>query len=210
MTDMASDRITTLFPGATPSHAYLIVAGILLGVLAGPGVLGRVAPEIHRQLFGGPDPAQVQQTMQSHRERVNDQLDRLRDSGVSKEAVDEQMVQWAAEEEAIVRAFERQRTEGVLPKLVAVGLAIVVVMLIEAIFGVAPGADGRAVVWPSQARLVTVRYGLLGLGVMLVLAQPAVLAAVKPVFALILLAVALGAGLVPLGTGRAEAGREGR
>ena len=47
--------------GGGPDHRdlYLIVVGVLLGVLLGPGVLGRFAPNVYDRIFVGRDSAQV-------------------------------------------------------------------------------------------------------------------------------------------------------
>jgi len=209
---IASDpRPIPLLPHATPAHAYLIVAGIVLGVLAGPGVLGRLAPDVHRQLFGGLDAQQVEQLdglLEAHRSKTLEQIQRLEGTGVSQDRVTERLDEFAAEEELIRAQIARQqvqaRTDGVMPMLMAVMLAVVAVVLLEAVLGPQVDAQGRAVVLPVHGRLVTVRYGLLAVWTMLVLAQPAAMLSLKPVFAIALIAVALAVGLVPLGRNAPE------
>ena len=46
-----SDTPDTPNPG--PVELYILAAGLLLGILLGPAVLGRVAPTAHASLFGG-------------------------------------------------------------------------------------------------------------------------------------------------------------
>jgi len=195
-----------LLPHATPTHAYLIVVGIVLGVLAGPGVLGRFAPDVHRDLFGGLTAEQSQLLdgkLQDHRDQMLDQLKRLEGTGVSKDRVQERLDEFKIEEDAIRADIARQtqsaRLQGVLPMLMAVMLGVVAVVLLESVLGPQVDKRGRAVVLPLHGRLVTVRYGLLAVWTMLVLAQPAALLAMNPVFAIALVAVALVVGLVPLG-----------
>lgn len=203
---MSDSNTIPLLPHATPTHAYLIVVGIVLGVLAGPGVLGRFAPDVHRDLFGGLTAEQSQLLdgkLQDHRDQMLDQLKRLEGTGVSKDRVQERLDEFKIEEDAIRADIARQtqsaRLQGVLPMLMAVMLGVVAVVLLESVLGPQVDKRGRAVVLPLHGRLVTVRYGLLAVWTMLVLAQPAALLAMNPVFAIALVAVALVVGLVPLG-----------
>ncbi len=189
-----------LLPHATPAHAYLIVAAIVLGVLAGPGILGRAAPDLHRSVFGGADPTQAQAMLEAHRAETTANLERMEAVGVTKIAVDEYLAQRANVETSIHRALGREQVLHIVPMTTAVVLVLLAVMILESVVAPLPDAAGRAVVSPTLGRLVTVRYGLIGLWVMLVLAQPATLWSLKPLFVALLLVVALAAGLTPLGS----------
>jgi hypothetical protein len=73
------------FPGGRASAA--ILAGIVAGVLLGPGVLGRVAPDLHRAVMQGgvPEQAEFDRRLTEARGAVA----ALRESGVTDVAIDE-------------------------------------------------------------------------------------------------------------------------
>lgn len=188
-------------PFATASHAYLIVAGILLGVLAGPAVLGRLAPAAHRAMFDGPDVAAIEAERDASETRFFEDVEGL---DVTKQYVEDQIAQIRAVADAKIEDGRRRQIERVAVLSAALLLGLVVTMLLESVLAPEPDRQGRAVVPPTLGRLITVRYALAGLMVAVLLASPVVLWAMPLVFAGLVIVVALGAGLVPLGGGKAE------
>ncbi|MFI4859498.1 MAG: hypothetical protein ACIAXF_02330, partial [Phycisphaerales bacterium JB063] len=115
-TEKPNDAVT-LWPLPDARHIYLLAAGIVLGVLLGPAVMGRVLPSAYEQLFnrGGystelesareaalammNDPgswllspevdAEVERFETLAREKLNRQLTTLRATGVTQQAIDE-------------------------------------------------------------------------------------------------------------------------
>ncbi|MEO0474512.1 MAG: hypothetical protein AAF085_00895 [Planctomycetota bacterium] len=53
ISDAPSSSRLTLWPLPDQRHLYMLVAGVVLGVLLGPAVLGRAAPQLYDPLFLG-------------------------------------------------------------------------------------------------------------------------------------------------------------
>jgi hypothetical protein len=162
---------------------YLIVAGLVLGLLLGPAVLGRLAPQRYLALFPSVESARAD--LEAFDRNLSDLARQLAATGATGAAADELRVQMAPQRLPLVTALiEAKRSAGRLP---AVTLALAALMVIEA-------AGGSVL----ARRLVTVRFALIALWIALLLAQPAALADVPIAFAGLVLVVALVAGLVPL------------
>lgn len=188
-------------PFADARHLYLLGVGLLLGILLGPAVLGRVAPETYAAWFTGAGEAASE--VRVFNEDTADGLERLLATGVSGIAIEEYIAEREAERQmlpAFGRAVieEKQHEAAWAGRLVALVLTIIVVMGVEAWAGPTP-RKGRAVVSPMLGRLVTIRYALVALWLMLALASPAALLNAPWGFAAALLLVALIVGLVPVG-----------
>ncbi len=179
---------------------YLLVAGIILGVLLGPALLGRVAPSIYQDVFvGGTDFTQQINEAQAESDR---QLEALTDIGVTEAAIPEQALlgdQSLIYLKAQREQAQRQRLGELTGWTSALMLAVIAVMLIESL--VSPDVSaGKTMKVPSAlGRLVTARYALAALWVAIVLAQPALLKQLPILFVALLVVVALAAALVPLG-----------
>ena len=199
-----------MWPFPDSRHLYLLIAGLVLGVILSPAVLGRLAPDLWQSAFSVPT---LHEAVDAFSLQTNDELDRLAASGASKTHVEEVLTQRHAQQLALE---ERLVTEAaftrMLPLLLALGLTLGAVMILETVMAPAkPDASqaetsggGRYEVRPAVGRLVTVRYVLLAVGIALMLAQPMLWSAVPLVFTLLLLTGALGMGLVPLGARRAK------
>lgn len=243
----------------------MLVAGVVLGVLLGPAVLGRLAPPTYDALFEGTgDLSEVQQA-RAELEKLDtgeidftqskqataafeafDQANQLRTQRIEKikkqyeiigsendstaiardEQVraiqDEQQTDLAtlqlrlieikqsmkdrlAFDVAQAQAKVEQRRDAHRDKLM--GMATVMLLLIvvlhaaEAILSPQRSEleQGKAALPPILSRLITVRYALAAGWLMLMLAQPVWLRGIDLTFGLVLLAVVLVAGLVPLG-----------
>lgn len=177
-----------------------MVAGIILGVLLGPALLGRVAPSIYQDVFvGGTDFTQQINEAQAESDR---QLEALTDIGVTEAAIPEQALlgdQSLIYLKAQREQAQRQRLGELTGWTSALMLAVIAVMLIESL--VSPDVSaGKTMKVPSAlGRLVTARYALAALWVAIVLAQPALLKQLPILFVALLVVVALAAALVPLG-----------
>ena len=188
-------------PFATPAHAYLIVAGILLGVLAGPGVMKRLAPDWHRAFFHSVDLTQLEN---DHRDELDRFYDQITGTGVSKEYVDEQVAQIDMVYQAKLNAGRQAERHRVATLVLSLTFAIFLVMILEAVLSPDPRAGCKDNATPTEAspvvgRLITIRYALAGLAVALLLASPGMLMSLPFGFLALLLAIALILGLIPLG-----------
>lgn len=192
-----------LWPLADQRHLYMIVAGIVLGVVLGPAVLGKVVPNLYDRAFvGSGDTTELDaavdardafyndaDTRNATRQRIIDQHRLIMDDGDSAEvAMEEQLValsnRFADEEEAlklgvvIAEQPVNGRRDAHAQRLAGLAttllLALCIAFAVESIMGPPTGERGRAVELPAAlARLVTVRYALIAIWVALMLAQPA-------------------------------------
>ncbi|MEZ6190224.1 MAG: hypothetical protein R3C45_02935 [Phycisphaerales bacterium] len=179
---------------------YLLIAGIVLGVLLGPAVLGRVAPDVYRDVFVGGGEYLHQLTEENI--KTQQQLEALQDTGVTEEAIPEHVV--GREQELVVLkaqldAAQRQRMGELTGWTAALMLAVIAVMMVESLISPDLEAGVAAKVPPAVGRLVTARYALASLWIAIVLARPQLLTQVPILFAAGLVVVALGAALMPLG-----------
>jgi len=258
----------TLWPLPDVKHVYLLAAGIFLGVMLGPAVLGRVMPAQYEQWFNaGGDTTQLDQAHAEALElmekpesyllppdidaeitryetlayaAMDARLETMRDIEVTPQAIEEERQQSQdtirGHRDAVTqRAFDTRRNELLLQiaglerkqaetrhahrlKLIGIQMALILALvafaIAEALLAPTPapgsgdseeaggepaGASKAAAVSPRLAHLVTVRYALLAGWLTLAIAQPAAIKAVSPVFAVLLVAVVLVAGFVPLG-----------
>lgn len=169
---------------------YILVAAIALGLLLGPGVLGRLAPATYDRWFIGGQVAQQALTQKEREFESGRQA--LAMTGASSNALVEYeqnlrpqlAVMQAGLQQA--RADHATRLGGVLASLV---LALALVMVGESL--VDPGADR------VRARLTSGRYIILGLWIALALARPALLRPASPVVVAVVVAGVLLLMLLP-------------
>lgn len=210
-------------------HLYMLVAGIVLGVLLGPAVLGNAAPNLYDKLFlGSGDMSEVEKAEEKiaefeasdeytkRMENVQRQAEMF-DAGDSPQLdVQAQMLRIVNEQaqagqqlrEAWVDAYaavELRRSEHgrqILGLSTLLLLLVGLVMLIEPILAPQKNeldAHGRAEFPAALSRLITARYALLGGWLTLALAKPDWLLSINPVVAIILAALVGLAAFVPLG-----------
>lgn len=201
MTDKPDEQTSTCVnPFPDVGGLYLLVAGIVLGVLLGPAVLGRVAPSIYQDVFvGGGEIAKELIESQAETQR---QLEALEATGVTDVALPEQVM--AREQQLVLlKAQLDQAQRDRLGELIgwtgALMLAVIAVMMIESLVSPDVSAGKTMKVPPALGRLITARYALAALWITIVLAQPALLKQLPILFVGLLVVVALAAALVPLG-----------
>lgn len=182
--------------GGGPDHRdlYLIVVGVLLGVLLGPGVLGRFAPAVYDRIFVGRESVRlITDEMQRLQAETLTTAERIQASGASEEALVEALApgreKAAALQERLIAVVEAERASR-RGRVTAIILTLVAIMVIETL--VQPtGATLRG-------RLATARYALIALWLAFLLAQPHLLREIPIAFLIGLIAVALVAALTPL------------
>jgi len=186
------------FPG--PASLYLLVGGILLGVLMGPAVLGRFAPKSYENLFvGGADLARQ---LETQRATTAEQLQTLEQIGVTDAAIPEQLLGRQNQQAVLLAQLQqaqRQRLDTWSGWATAIMLAVIAMMMLEALVAPDLRSAGPTQVSPALGRLATSRYALTGLWLALMIAQPKLLAQLPVVFAGLLIVVAAGAALMPIG-----------
>lgn len=143
-----------------PIELYILAAGLLLGVLLGPAVLGRVAPAAHASLFGG-GPA-TQQRVEYEQETAA-MVAALQATGVTPDAVDEQLELRSAPGELFQEGANAVMDVRAFGYITMIGLALTLWFSVQA----ALGKSGR--MWS------VVNYALIALGLAVVLARPSML-----------------------------------
>lgn len=161
---MSSKLQTT--PG--PIELYILAAGLLLGVLLGPAVLGRVAPAAHASLFGG---GPATQQLMKYEEETAAMVAALEATGVTPDAIDEQIELRSLQREAIRQARDAVMDRNAMMKINAAFALLAIMMLAEAI-GKRSNKSGRELHW--QFWLMRARYLLAGFGLAIFVAQPAI------------------------------------
>lgn len=203
---------THVSPFPDTGGLYLLIAGIVLGVLLGPAVLGRVAPAVYRDVFvGGAD---IARELAGEQAEARQQLETLGNIGVTEEAIPEQVLGREQQlvllkaqlDQAQLDQAQRQRLGELTGWTAALMLAVIAVMMIEALVSPDVKAGAATNVPPTLGRLVTARYALAAIWIVIVLARPQLLTQVPILFAALLIVVALGAALVPLGGGARRSG----
>jgi hypothetical protein len=182
-----------LLPGPDHRDLYLVIAGILLGVLLGPAVLGRVSPATYDKLFVGA--AAIQEERQALDTQLQRDIQRLAATGVSETAIQEKIQAAQAKQGEFQKQIEQAR-EGRAGRAAGIVVVLLIVMILETL------VDPRNL-W-LRARLATARYGLIAIWLALLLAQPALIRALPLPFIALLTAIALVVALVPLGKRNAE------
>jgi len=186
------------FPG--PANLYLLVGGILLGVILGPAVLGRVAPDAYNCVFvGGRD---LTNQIQAQQATTAEQLQTLEQIGATDAAIPEQLMGRESQQAVLLaqlQQVQQARQAQWSGWATAIMLAVISMMMLEALAGPDLRGDGPTEVSPALGRLVTSRYALTGLWLTVVIAQPKLLAQLPVIFAGLLILVAAGAALMPMG-----------
>jgi hypothetical protein len=168
---------------------YILAVGVLLGLLLGPAVLGRLHAPTYQRLFVGHDRA-LQAQLDDATATYLDNRERLKAIDVTPveiDALDDRHVQQVEPIVADIAAARLRHADGLMQLLGAMVIAVLAVMVLEA---VVPSA--------KQAGLTTARYAILAMWAAIALAQPGLFARVPLLFTALLLAVAVAAAMVPL------------
>jgi hypothetical protein len=181
----------------------MLVGGLLLGVLLGPAVLGRLAPETYERVFvGGGELARQLEAEQAITEK---QLRALEQTGATDAAIPEQLMGRQSQQAVLLAQLQQaqqQRLGEWSGWATAIVLAMIAMMMLESLVGPDLRSKGPVEVSPALGRLVTSRYALTGLWLAVVIAQPKLLAQLPVVFAGLLIVVAAGSALMPMGKNR--------
>ena len=200
-----------------PDHRdlYLLVAGVVVGVLLSGAVFGRLAPTWYQQFFQGVSAQQVEDAQKAHAQ-TQEEISKLLTTGVSIEAVEEHLDLIRQDESNpmfVLQQATEQRSAQMVGLIVAVLLSVLIIMIIETqvspTLEKASGVDsvkgnsgmttsGGTEIKPAVARLKNVRYALMAIGLALIIAHPALLPNVPWLFLILLVGVGLAVGLVPL------------
>lgn len=183
-----------------PDHRdlYMLVGGLVLGLLLGPAVLGRAAPEVYMKWFADRDAAVTAVT--AHDMKVNQTLQRLAQGDRQGVALEDFMAtQDAARGPLLAKVRQADAARG---RVIGAMLAVVLLMILETL----PAAE--AVV--MRSRIATVRYAVCAVVLALVLAQPSWLVGVSGGFVVAMLLVGAAVMVLPLGGSSHKARSTGR
>lgn len=170
---------------ALPDHReiYLIIGGVIIGILLSPAVLGRISPATHGRWFPAIEKAQQRVTA----ERLNAKAAKtLTELGGAEAFAAISKKQLTVSDEALDQLKRARAHRG---RLIALILTLMAVMIVEVI---AQSAGPL-----TRLRLARARYVLAAVFAALLLAQPAVLLGLSPMFLLLLLGVTLLAAWTP-------------
>ncbi|MCC6681618.1 MAG: hypothetical protein IT445_12015 [Phycisphaeraceae bacterium] len=173
------------------------MAGLLLGVLLGPAVIGRLAPDLYNAMFSaGEDPQVMLDDFDQQTER---QMSNLKDAPDAELAVTQLLIDRQEMRIQLLAGIEAMHDQQAMRLIWALLAAMALVLVLEAMLSPQNDESGRSVVRPVYRRLISVRYALLALIVAVTLSRPGLLGQVSLSACLLIAAVALITGLIPLG-----------
>ncbi len=176
-----------------PDHRdlYLIVIGILAGILIGPYVLGALKPELYRRVFvGGVDESKRLEEQEAAVQRML----QTGMAGASDVAMEEKLADLNKTKAPLLAQYQealRQRESRLANIGVSLVLAVVALMVIETLID-PMRPDFRS-------RLSTARYAVLAAWLALLFARPELLKSLPLLFLGGVIVVALAAAFVPMG-----------
>ncbi|MCG8510240.1 MAG: hypothetical protein MI741_13510 [Rhodospirillales bacterium] len=186
-------------PFADHRDLYLLVAGLVVGVLLSSAVLGRIAPKTYQSIFFG-DVAEVRAELEAFDEETTRQIELLSspELTVTPLAIEEKLIQRKLDKADLERKLDRavNRTPAAL---FAITFAILAVMVAETLISPSLEQRQRTEISPAVARLVRLRYGLLAIWLAIIVARHDLLASFPIVMFILLLILAGVIGFVPLG-----------
>ncbi len=185
----------------------MIVAGVLLGLILSPAVLGNLAPSTYNRLFVGGENVrqQIMSYQQTQQQDIQKKIKDIQSSDASKAAIAElrqRLLAGSGDAAKLKFQLATARAEHfamLIGRMNALVMALLAIMVLEVV--VSPEAKaGRAVIVPRAVnRLITIRYALLALWIALGIARPALLARTPFIFVVLLIGVALLVAFIPLG-----------
>ena len=173
-----------------PNHRdlYLIIIGLVAGILLGPFVLGRVSPKLYDDVFllGRPNADSLESVMATALERQKAMVE----SGASPVAAAELLEKVNADQQNRRRALMRDRLSWLRSRMTALVLAMILLMALETLT-----APSSLVV---HRQLISARYALIAIWLAIALAQPRLVSDVPGLFVALLVVVSLIVALIPL------------
>jgi len=174
----------------------LLIVGIVAGVLLGPIVLGKAAPDNYQAWFvGGADEQVIIDNYLEEREAEKQRL--------LKTGSDSVLDVFEPETEAQLRIYEGKRALAQLEhesvyrsRMTAILLAVVGLMLLE-VFMVT-GASNMVDAVRFSGKVATARYALVAVWLAMLLAVPSQLRELPIVFTILILVVAAAVAFAPL------------
>ncbi|QQE13096.1 hypothetical protein JD969_06440 [Planctomycetota bacterium] len=209
-----SGEMMSMLPFADHRDLYLLIAGLLIGLVLGPGVLNKFAPNVYRSLFIG-NLAQVRELFVFDKKQaaveaeIRPQLEeQLKARGVEDvEGAMSKMLPQAIET-AKGQLSVKARQAALAHQLQLIGLlnalviGVVLISVIET--QVFPKRVKEGVELPAAlGKLKTIRFALLACWIAIVVARPELVMTVPVVFTIALVLIALAVGFVPLGKKKA-------
>lgn len=145
--------------------AAAIVAGIFVGLIAGPGVLGRARPDIYAPLFlGGSEQAQTLRALSSRQVSDRAALEAIKPSLAALEELSEQhLAARRPAEEALEKAMAERRL--LLDTIAAILVAMHLYAAAGAILPVGPRAGARLAISLVEHQAAPILVGLLAVAV---------------------------------------------
>lgn len=171
-----------------PNHRnlYMLAVGLLIGVLLGPAVLGKYAPQVYEAWFVDvPTAVQKLTTYDVDQSQLIQRLAQTQATGV---ALEEFKATHAPERRPYLDQLQRAyHNQG---RFIATIFGVMVLMVLEAL----PDPKSTRL----RGHLATARYALMSLALALLLAQPQWLQGISISYLVLIGLVALGLALVPL------------
>ncbi|MEM1107746.1 MAG: hypothetical protein AAGH99_03555 [Planctomycetota bacterium] len=140
-----------------PTELYILAAGLLLGILLGPAVLGRIAPQAHAALFGG---GPATQQLLEYEDETAAMITALNATGVTPDAMDEQI-----ESRSMMRDMIQEGRDTLMDVQAFRYITFILLAMTACLF-----------VWASSGKtgpiLSYLAYGILALGLAVIVARP--------------------------------------
>ncbi len=199
--EISGDGTRWVSPFPDLGGLYLLIAGIVLGILLGPAVLGRLAPSIYEDAFVGG--AEQKQALFENQTEIEAQAQTLQEVGLTDAAIPQHLLM-IKQQEILWHAVKQQHLNTLAGWTTALMLAVIAVMMLESLMSPDTQSAGTFEVPPAIGRLVAARYALCAIWITIMLAQPKLLAQLPILFAGLLIIVSVAVALVPLGPKRSE------
>ena len=196
--------ITDVLPFADHRDLYVLIVGLVIGILLSKGFLGAVAPNFYHQVFvGGLAQQKALVAFEEKAAPFKKQVQAYQAENPESPQLPPQVAQQAflmqLKENQLrgdLATEQSKHAAGMLGILLTLFVALVMVSVLET--QVIPNVTKtRAEIPPMLGRLTRLRYVILAGVLALVTAQPTFLKTIPIVFAIILIGFILVAGLLP-------------
>ncbi|QDU35020.1 hypothetical protein KS4_30970 [Poriferisphaera corsica] len=209
------DELLRRLPFGDHRDLYVLIAGLLIGLALGPGGLKQVSPKVYNDLFiGNTQEVLRYQGLKANEEAAEEQVRaQLREQlsakqgegssvsdleGVVDRMVPQVMSQQMSKLELAAREAELKYLFHLVGLASSLVIGVIVLGVIETQLLPRKTAEGYALPW-QLGQLVKVRYVLLAGWIAIMVARPVLIMQVPVFFTVVLVALALGLGFVPLG-----------